>query len=92
MAHITQMELAEELVNTLKLAGFEPTSYSGRGMFGRQCVAVSDVSLWDLAKATGQLDVSQPYEDTLGRGKVFYWQYMPWPEQEESDGGIRRLR
>lgn len=33
--------MAKTLVDVFRNLGFEPRSYSGRGMFGRQCVGVS---------------------------------------------------
>ena len=65
-------------------------SYSGRGMFGKSCVAISgdeDVSEWNVAKHLfseeydGAFDrLPAPHHDQLGRGIVLYWPTYPWPE------------
>lgn len=78
-------------------AGYEPVSYSGRGMYGKSCVSVhSDERgtefLWNLSEAintdervtdTPYLQVSSPSSDSLGLGMVYYWPSFPWPEDAE---------
>jgi len=50
--------------------------YNGRGMFSRECFAVSipDIgTLWDLAAFLGDPALPTPSTDQLGRGYVAYW-------------------
>lgn len=70
--------------------GATPRAYSGRGMYGKQCLALYidndeySVSLWDVAllAADWNMDFAQalgaPRIDTLGRnGEVLYWPGIP---------------
>jgi len=78
-----------KFLDALEQAGYEPRSYSGRGMFGKQCVSVSgdDVSAWEVARALwynnfdeDDLDVPEPRSDSLGLGIVLYWPSYEWPK------------
>lgn len=62
---ITQAQI-EELHNTLNLSDdFEFRAYSGRGMYGAECLAVvTSVSAWELLKGLTELKESQ--SDDLG--------------------------
>ena len=76
----------QEHINALEDEGFEVKAYSGRAMFGAECVSIrieSDSELWDLGVAIGRadLDVRAPRIDTLGRGLVAYWPAAKWPEE-----------
>lgn len=64
-------------------------SYSGRGMYGRQCVAISGDSIdpFHLALMIAAhrydfsiYDIPLPDTDSLGRGVVVYWPQIDWPE------------
>ena len=75
-------------IELLQEAGFDPTSYSGRGMYGKLCVSVQgdDVSAWDVARALWfnnfddeDLDIPEPRQDQLGLGIVLYWPSFPFP-------------
>lgn len=66
-------------------------SYSGRGMYGRQCVAISGeyinpfvvaLLLAERAPLHGidVIDIPVPDTDSLGRGIVVYWPQVEWPE------------
>jgi hypothetical protein len=72
----------------------EPFKYSGRGMYGKQCVAVkvdSDAQLWELAVALTEVEVfpGDPKTDSFGLGIVAYWPSIEWDasavEQEEEE-------
>lgn len=58
-------------------SGNTARSYSGRGMFGKACVAVSGdgVTLLYLA---GKHRVPVPTMDSLGREQVVYWPAIAW--------------
>lgn len=68
-----------------------PRPYSGRAMYGKQCVAISGdyLSEWEVALQIGYLarcygldarDIGTPNTDSLGRGIVLYWPHHEWPE------------
>ncbi len=75
----------KKLYDILEDEGFEPRSYSGRGMFGRNCVSVhssedESVSLWQLAASLAAYDIPEPITDQLGLGYVYYWPSYEWPD------------
>ena len=81
-----------KFLDALEQAGYEPRSYSGRGMYGKQCVSVSgdNVSAWDIAYALwynnldeDDLDVPEPHQDQLGLGIVLYWPSYEWPKDRK---------
>lgn len=76
---------------------FDVRSYSGRGMYGKECVAIttdSHVSAWTIALAIadmngGNMDLfglGDPREDSMGLGRVYYWPQLEWPEGVENIG------
>ena len=82
---------ADDLIDAINLAdcGNEARSYSGRGMYGKQCVSVdldSDGDLWDLAVALARrgIEPGGPSTDSMGRGIVAYWPRIAWPEGRRS--------
>lgn len=79
-------EEVQNFIEALEDSGFEPRKYSGRGMFGKECVAVSgkDVSEWEVARALSYIedfDIPEPRQDQLGLGIVLYWPSYEWPEE-----------
>jgi hypothetical protein len=90
-------EEVQQFIDALESEGFEPKSYSGRGMYGKSCVSVSgededgnDVSAWNVARALwydrfdeaeGHLDIPAPRQDQLGLGIVLYWPSYEWPQE-----------
>ena len=74
-----------EIADEIEKAGYEPRAYSGRGMYGKQCLGVgleSDSDLWDLAwfMGSGGFDVGAPRTDSLGRGIIAYWPSLKWED------------
>jgi hypothetical protein len=74
-----------ELVNLLKRLDQQPRSYSGRGMYERQCVGIvvdSDDDLWNLAQQLGaeSVVIESPRIDQMGRGIIAYWPRFEWPD------------
>lgn len=69
----------DTLSDILADAGYDAEPYSGRGMYGAQCVSVSldsDADLWRLATELARVsdeDIPPPRTDTLGYGIVAYW-------------------
>ena len=85
-----------DMLDTLAMRGLiaEPESYSGRAMYGKQCIAVLDdsVSEWGLAIYLAHiagdfdldiLDLPEPHTDSMGRGVVMYWPSFDWPADRE---------
>lgn len=87
------MEL-KEIIQLFEAAGYEPRSYSGRGMFGQKCLGVScdsEVRLIidfvrelcattdDQAEINDVLDmISDVKTDSLGRQTIIYWPDIEW--------------
>lgn len=67
------------LTEALEDAGYDPEPYSGRAMFGAQCVSVElegDGDLWELAvdlARTFEGRIPAPRTDSMGKGIVAYW-------------------
>jgi hypothetical protein len=80
----------ERLVQMLIDADMMPFAYSGRGMYGRECVAVSgDVSPFDLGLRIGLALGRRGHEemelrsatDAMGRGVVLYFPDATWSDK-----------
>lgn len=88
-------EEVQKFIEALEDAGYEPKSYSGRGMFGKNCVSLRSngdeeekFSAWDVAKslwygceAEDAIDIPEPRQDQLGLGIVLYWPSYEWPKE-----------
>lgn len=85
-----------EMLDDMALQGRigQPAPYSGRAMFGKQCISLrgDSVSVWGLAvELTDRApdygieihDIPEPDTDSLGRGIVIYWPRLEWPEGRE---------
>lgn len=70
---------AERLVRELRSEGLRPRSYSGRGMFGKECVGVSIDRLDDL----DGLPLKGVRTDSLGLGLIAYWPHLTWTDALE---------
>ena len=73
-------------IDALEDAFYEPVAYSGRGMYGKECVSLKgdDLSLWDVARSLPEdMYVSEPRTDSLGLGIVIYWPQYEWPKGRE---------
>lgn len=86
------------LVEFLEEAGLDPYPYSGRGMFGKQCVAVTVSSIGRLfadvllsVESTGANaeELSEVFEgmryDNMGHDYVFYFPRVGWSGDEDLD-------
>lgn len=80
---------AEFLIEAIAQQGLRPQAYSGRDMYGKQCVGVvvnSQDELWDLAFDLGRAQgedgpkIPPPRTDDLGRKTIVYWPAIAWPE------------
>lgn len=86
------------LIDALENLGYEPRSYSGRGMYGSHCVAVTldrDTNAFTIGAQlvtemgeeggdeVADLDVRQ---DSMGLGTVLYFPRVAWPaERSEAE-------
>lgn len=85
---------SEEFIDILKSLEKSPRNYSGRGMYGRSCVAVEVESTQEAlefmysfgAEAAHRGDIddamrySSPCMDNMGHGLVLYWTTVAWPD------------
>ena len=84
------MSESQGLVDLLRECGLEPQSYSGRGMYGRRCVAVVGESqlviLSMIVSASHGSDWSDSapelirtaHADSMGYDVVVYWPDHEW--------------
>ena len=72
----------EQLIEALEGAGFEPRSYSGRGMYGAECVAAKGDEFAITEALAGQ-GFGRPLADQLGKGVIVYWPQHKWPEDQD---------
>jgi len=88
-------EKVQMFIDALREAGYEPKSYSGRGMYGTSCVSIHGgddkrLTAWGVAKELWYgvdvayvLDIPEPQQGQLGLGIVLYWPSYEWPKDEE---------
>jgi hypothetical protein len=85
-------EEVKQFIEALEQSGFEPSAYSGRGMYGKQCVSINgdDVSAWEVARCLwynnfeeDDLNIPEPRQDQLGLGIVLYWPSYDWPKDRK---------
>lgn len=87
------------LIDSLRDAGYEPQSYSGRGMYGRSCIGVTvprgtsafklacqviAASYMSQALAEDLADVLVR-EDSMGLDTILYFPYLPWVEADDEE-------
>jgi hypothetical protein len=79
------------LIRAIENAGYEARSYTGRGMYGRQCVGVeidrhgSEFMLGvrlGLTLGEDAEDLS-PVSDSMGLGLIVYFPKVAWPAGEK---------
>lgn len=88
-------EQVKQLIEALESYGYDPQSYSGHGMYGKECVSVRSsederISVWDIAKDLfsegedgGFNKLPEPRQDSFGLGIVLYWPKYEWPEEDK---------
>lgn len=64
------------LIKKIEGAGYEPVSYSGRGMYGERCVAVA-LEQHDDGDELSRIEGAT--RDSLGMGTILYWPDVPAP-------------
>mgnify|MGYP001221630124 CR=1 FL=1 len=65
-----------ELIQKLENSGYDWRRYSGRFMYGAECVGVyveDSVELWRMAAEIGPEFSDDVQIDSLGRGWIVYW-------------------
>lgn len=62
----------EKLIQKLKDQDLKPRSYSGRGMYGENCVGVYVKNVGDHSLPSGFRF------DNLGLGYIIYWPSVKW--------------
>ena len=91
----------QALVELIEDAGFEARAYSGRGMYGQNCLGVTAdcnparvvacILLQALEAADGELnelltEFQNVHCDSLGMGSIVYFPSIAWVEREEGCG------
>lgn len=82
------MNLSTELTYILSGTPLSVSCYSGRFMFGKECLAISgdrDVLFLHLIVTGLAARLGVPRKDDLGKGEVWYWPDLPWDETVEID-------
>lgn len=92
-------EQMDTLTDAVGMSGGEVRSYSGRGMYGAQCLAITVDSMTNDAEflMTLALDVADSdgdlartladgvRSDSLGRGTVYYWPGIEYDAEDEDE-------
>lgn len=79
------MTIFQQLVED---AGYETRSYSGRGMYGKECLAIvvpdALTAVQNIAHAAGEdgLTLSAPKSDSMGLETVVYWPNQKYTEDK----------
>jgi len=87
---------SEQLIELIDGTGYNARSYSGRGMFGKFCVAVTVPSAMNFAgklvleaftRGIDMLEVCEvlelAQEDAMGRNRIIYWPAYSAEEETE---------
>lgn len=91
---------SKKLINIIADAGFSAQSYTGRAMYGRNCVAFDprgvDLISAGVALAVAAVDFDEDTllelqdltskHDSMGYGMVVYFPDVPWDENEDEGG------
>lgn len=88
MSQTYTKERIKQICNIIDSGGFEPRSYSGRGMYGESCLGVDldgTYDLFTLGFAFGDAGIEMPAPDTdgMGTGIIAYWRRIPSPEKTD---------
>lgn len=67
------------LVDAIVESGLKPRGYSGRGMYGEECVACV---VHSMQEADG-LPLARARSDGLGLNTILYWPHAVWDESVE---------
>ena len=86
------------LADLIERAGFKPRSYSGRFMYGKQCVGVVVSGLGEAMRLGAGIVGAGPTaeerqdmarlsvrEDNMGRDMIVYYPDVAWPQDRAED-------
>jgi len=79
-----QLSASKRAIAKLKNAGYEPRSYSGRGMHGAYCVGVQINRQSETDVKAVQRLLRGSRTEGLGMGTIVYWPKFPWPESKKA--------
>ena len=87
---MTKEETAERLIEIIRDHGLKARSYSGRGMYGAECVGVDVDSAGEVMCLARDMEdsfgkVLEPTFDNMGLGLIAYWPRVRWPDDLEDD-------
>jgi hypothetical protein len=66
------------LQERLDQAGIKVRSYSGRGMYGKECLGAVAHSAKDVYAECGRANIKTARVDSMGLGVVVYWPSVAW--------------
>lgn len=92
---------AKKLIEVIESANYEARSYSGRGMYGRECVGIElrqgtsqfgvGVAVANMALTLGYEDLAEDLmdlrvaSDSMGLDTIVYFPNVAWPKDEDGD-------
>jgi hypothetical protein len=98
---ISKLQLALEEIRDNEDFNFKVHSYSGRFMYGKECLAITgeDIDVFELGIKVGQwgsendcleeivdeVAYSSTRQDNMGLGIVIYWTRIPFEKREEEE-------
>lgn len=71
-------DLAKAVQNLAREIGEQAQPYSGRGMFGRECWAISCRDTDNVISYRREYNLPKPHIDNLGKGYIVYWPEIPY--------------
>jgi len=85
------VKFMNEVINSTELRfDVELLSYSGRGMFGKECLGITGDFRDLLAVMIKAFDMNEEFfsvknflrviRDNMGLNEVWYWPHIPWEE------------
>jgi hypothetical protein len=86
--------ISKTFVGLLRDLGYEPRSYSGRGMYGAKCVGVVVDDPFKLGLEIGQAMEERgkgdyfnasTAQDSMGCDTIYYWPSMKWTDDCDED-------
>ena len=66
------------LQERLDQAGINVRSYSGRGMYGKECLGAVVHSAEDVYAECERAEIKSACRDSMGLDVVVYWPSIPW--------------
>jgi len=89
---MTKSSFQQALENLSTFMDFKVIPYSGRGMYGKRCLAIAgeNIDLLNIGYILPSYvdDNQMPEEtrfDTFGTGVVYYWPDIPYLDEEDEE-------